>query len=552
MKTIRILLLALLASAAFVCPRAQAQIGQITNPVSAPLHAQDAGTCSATANSNLIQQLPPNASTTTVNLSGTFSATVTVRASNNGGATWVTLGTASAAGTTTYGTNSYTHLCADVTTYTSGTVNVTISTGVVGGGNGNSGSVSLPTTQVSAASYAGADWCAKVQAADAAIGANPGIIVVPSTIAGTCAGTLTFAYNGSSASRVMLFDLGTFTGAIAPLPNDGAASPTMAPFRFEGQLSSTDALNKTSTGGSFLNLTNNAAVAKIETLGAATLEIDHLNIEDTSTDCSPFLLTTNTMLKIHNNVFIGTASGTSACNDAIILGGTDATNGNLPTSAFSGYGTTIRDNSFEQIRRVVLLQSNANGIDIVDNNIDANSGFSTGGAIELNPASGTSTNGNYIAGNLVEITNYKYFVNVTAASGKVQMNNFVGNGLWDASATTNSFFNFNETTDTNSNGNFVLLGQGTSGKGIAAHFGNNYYLGPNNFSGSVVLNSANDDGTCTMTTTSCTVSNLFRGTHCIATVQGASAIAAACNISGTTATVTAASSNSATWAVWTF
>lgn len=146
MKTIRILLLALLASAAFVCPRAQAQIGQITNPVSAPLYAQDAGTCSATANSNLIQQLPPNASTTTVNLSGTFSATVTVRASNNGGATWVTLGTASAAGTTTYGTNSYTHLCADVTTYTSGTVNVTISTGVVGGGNGNSGSVSLPTT----------------------------------------------------------------------------------------------------------------------------------------------------------------------------------------------------------------------------------------------------------------------------------------------------------------------------------------------------------------------------------------------------------------------
>lgn len=146
MKTIRILLLALLASAAFVCPRAQAQIGQITNPVSAPLYAQDAGTCSATANSNLIQQLPPNASTTTVNLSGTFSATVTVRASNNGGATWVTLGTASAAGTTTYGTNSYTHLCADVTTYTSGTVNVTISTGVIGGGNGNSGSLSLPTT----------------------------------------------------------------------------------------------------------------------------------------------------------------------------------------------------------------------------------------------------------------------------------------------------------------------------------------------------------------------------------------------------------------------
>lgn len=440
MKTIRILLLALLASAAFVCPRAQAQIGQITNPVSAPLYAQDAGTCSATANSNLIQQLPPNASTTTVNLSGTFSATVTVRASNNGGATWVTLGTASAAGTTTYGTNSYTHLCADVTTYTSGTVNVTISTGVVGGGNGNSGSVSLPTTQVSAAGYAGADWCAKVQAADAAIGANPGIIVVPSTIAGTCAGTLTFAYNGLTASRVIIFDLGTFTGAIATLPNDGTSK--QASFRFEGQVTSGSVTGQIQ--GSVLNLTNNATAGKFDSRAFGLLEIDHLDIEDASTDCSPFVFDTGTVLKFHDNHVTGTASGTSACNNGLVLGGpsssSDNTNDLTVNSFFGGYGTVITSNQFDKISHPFLLQKAANNIVISNNEIESDCGDATGAPIEFNPAStGGTTRGNLFSGNTLEITNYEYAA-LYIGTGTESGNNFIGNGLWDISATTKQYF----------------------------------------------------------------------------------------------------------------
>jgi hypothetical protein len=65
-------------------------------------------------------------------------------------------------------------------------------------------------------------------------------------------------------------------------------------------------------------------------------------------------------------------------------------------------------------------------------------------------------------------------------------------------------------------------------------------------------------GACTMSAgTSCTVTLSAQPstpglTHCLAQVQGATPIAAACSISGTTATVTAASSNSATWAVFTF
>jgi len=65
-------------------------------------------------------------------------------------------------------------------------------------------------------------------------------------------------------------------------------------------------------------------------------------------------------------------------------------------------------------------------------------------------------------------------------------------------------------------------------------------------------------GACTMSAgTSCTVTLSEQPaapglTHCLAQVQGSTPIAAACSISGTTATITAASSNSATWAVFIF
>ena len=66
-----------------VSPLARAQ-RTASNPLGGNLSVQDAGTCS-TNNSFLWQTLPVTAATTTLNLAGTFSATVTVRESNNGG-----------------------------------------------------------------------------------------------------------------------------------------------------------------------------------------------------------------------------------------------------------------------------------------------------------------------------------------------------------------------------------------------------------------------------------------------------------------------------------
>ena len=110
------------------------------NPLGGNVNLVDAGTCS-TYGSYFWQKLPLNASTTTVNLAGTFSGTVTVRESNNGGGTWTTAGTQTGVGTSSYTTNGFTDVCADVTTYASGIIQITVTTGV-GVNNGGSSSSS--------------------------------------------------------------------------------------------------------------------------------------------------------------------------------------------------------------------------------------------------------------------------------------------------------------------------------------------------------------------------------------------------------------------------
>src|SRR6185437_3856453 len=108
--------------------------------------------CFAQANGQIFQQnssctgnfvrqsLPANSGTTTVSVSGTFSATLTVAESNNGGRTWTSAGTVSAAGTTTYSTNGFSDLCVYASAYTSGNAYVAIQAGTQGGGFGGGGS----------------------------------------------------------------------------------------------------------------------------------------------------------------------------------------------------------------------------------------------------------------------------------------------------------------------------------------------------------------------------------------------------------------------------
>jgi hypothetical protein len=149
----RKLLLLLILLFAVRSADAQATNSSASNPLGGNVNLVDAGTCS-TYGSYFWQKLPLNASTTTVNLAGTFSGTVTVRESNNGGATWTTAGTQTGVGTSSYATNGFTDVCADVTTYASGIIQITVTTGVGVNSGGMGAGVSSVNTLTGAVTLA--------------------------------------------------------------------------------------------------------------------------------------------------------------------------------------------------------------------------------------------------------------------------------------------------------------------------------------------------------------------------------------------------------------
>jgi hypothetical protein len=119
----RLLLLLLLAF-----PLYAQNFGQVQNPLASTLYTSSSN-CLSTQESCVWQRLPNNAYTTTVNVTGTFVATLTIEESNNGGVVWTTAGTVTTTGTTTYQTNGFTDLRVRCSAYTSGSMAVTITTG---------------------------------------------------------------------------------------------------------------------------------------------------------------------------------------------------------------------------------------------------------------------------------------------------------------------------------------------------------------------------------------------------------------------------------------
>ncbi|MGH9468060.1 MAG: glycosyl hydrolase family 28-related protein, partial [Terriglobales bacterium] len=189
--------------------------------------------------------------------------------------------------------------------------------------------------------------------------------------------------------------------------------------------------------GAALPTVNTTTAPKILSLGRGTLGMFGLSLTDFGTDCAPFIEVTNTVLQIRGVSFWGTKPGTTACNDAILLG---SSNPSLtPTangySLFQGYGTVISDNFFAQIRRAVWAGTAANSVMIESNTVWEDSGDSqpNEGAISFHCNAGSSQcDRNYITGNLIEVANYPsgmYF--------DYTVNSFLsGNQFWDASSTT--------------------------------------------------------------------------------------------------------------------
>jgi len=250
------------------------------------------------------------------------------------------------------------------------------------------------------------------------------------------------AINAAAASGgTVFFSQGIYliAGSLT-IPNSGGANPRQMPLRLTGVGSDSQATGTYPPGvyGSVLNLTYASGAAKFDTTGIGKLEIDHVTLEDTGGDSVPFVATTNTTLHIHNCSFQGSKTGTAADQDAIVLG--------TATEDFQGYGTVIRDNFFDYVRRAVYLLRGSNAVYVERNTIwlHAGSNLAGGAAIELD-GTGDQAAGNSISGNLFEMAGYVYGIKLTDSSA----NQMTGNSFWDAGAQTLGVFDLDSNSGYN-------------------------------------------------------------------------------------------------------
>jgi Pectate lyase superfamily protein len=278
----------------------------------------------------------------------------------------------------------------------------------------------------------------------------------------------------NAGGGTVTFPVGTYLIASQLLiPNNGASPrPFQRNIRLTGVgggknwFSPYGTLNGLNNNAAALDLRYSGSGGKIQTLGAGALQVDNLTLEDNSSpsDTTPFLYTTNTVLTVRDNNFIGSATTTQ---DAIVLGGTSTSLSATISSPFQGYGTVIDSNHFSKLNRGVYIRTYGNNITITNNTWEGNTGTR---AIESD-GSAAPANGNFglvVTGNLIEMdANYIYGIVLNATANS----EFSDNSFWDPGSqvlknyfltnlsTNNTFISGQQSTSTNMlGGDAISLG----------------------------------------------------------------------------------------------
>jgi hypothetical protein len=215
----------------------------------------------------------------------------------------------------------------------------------------------------------------------------------------------------SAGGGTMYVPVGVFrVNSQIVIPNDGVVlNPKNKSIKIlgAGRYWSNQTFNVTAQGGSILDMRYTGIGAKLLTLGFGALEITNITITTLGNDFStPFVMTTNTRLYIHDASFFGNnaATGTSVTQDCIVLGGTGTTTNNTIAAPFQGYGTVIENCNFDFIRRAVWGQTYCNGITVRSNWVMVNCGGSE--AFRFIGDVTNSSAGNVFQNNVLEVTNY--------------------------------------------------------------------------------------------------------------------------------------------------
>lgn len=164
--------------------------------------------------------------------------------------------------------------------------------------------------------------------------------------------------------------------------------------------------------------------AKLESLGKGAVAFNDLTIQDGGpSNSTPLFLDTNTTAQITNCTFIGSGH---VGQDAIVLGGPDATVGGAITSCFQGYGTNILCNHFRRLNRGLFAQAYVNDVNFCFNSFQGNVGtiavMSEGQVVDA-----PNNAANNFSFNLFEMDVYHYGIYLKSTNTTM----CIGNSFWD-------------------------------------------------------------------------------------------------------------------------
>lgn len=298
--------------------------------------------------------------------------------------------------------------------------------------------------------------------ADAGVKIKACLTALPST-GGTCdaRGLLgnqninTNIWAGITKPVVLLLGNAKFTDISCwTIANDGAPTPNQAAIHIIGAGIDAAATGsaKVPTSGTVIDMSCFVGPAKINTKGRGVMEIEGISFMDSSGGALPFIQTTNTILKLHDNQFFGSKTGLACDQDAIVFGGTTTTIGGGDNAPFQGYGSTVERNFFDRIRRAFYGRTFVNGLVVRDNTVWVFSGSNLAGGAAIEFDGGPDNNvGNVVRDNLIEVTNYRYGVKFNANGFN---NTIAGNNFYDANGYTQAGVDF----ETNDPYNLVIAG----------------------------------------------------------------------------------------------
>jgi len=215
------------------------------------------------------------------------------------------------------------------------------------------------------------------------------------------------------------------------LANDGATPPTQPPITIRGTGPHWSGRGTAPVGGSILEFTGTDTYGLLKTNGLGLLRCEGVTFRNTGSGTTPFVYTTNTTLHIEHCAFVGSKAGAACDQDAIVCGGLTAVEGAGGwNDGFQGYGTVISKNFFSGIRRAVYGRTFFNANTIKDNTVWNNCGHTGGAAFELDgdaagTAGGSSTVGNVISDNLIELSSYKWGIRLRYAAANIVRHNSI-------------------------------------------------------------------------------------------------------------------------------